>query len=112
MAEKNPAMKTHSERPLTGSVPADQHNFAVTPNDRMFVRNNLLTPDLQVTEHRLTIKGLVDKELRFSLGELRQQFPVVSMTGMLECAGSGRSAFSPTPSGTPAGASCSGNGSD
>ena len=46
---------------LTGSVPADQHNFAVTPNDRMFVRNNLLTPDLQVTEHRLTIKGLVDR---------------------------------------------------
>ena len=61
----------------------------------------LLTPDLLVTEHRLTIKGLVDRELRFSLGELRQQFPVVSMTGMLECAGSGRSAFSPTPSGTP-----------
>ena len=101
LAEKNPAMKTHSERPLTGSVPADQHNFAVTPSDRMFVRNNLLTPDLLVTEHRLTIKGLVDKELRFSVGELRQQFPVVSLQGMLECAGSGRSAFSPTPSGTP-----------
>ena len=35
------------------------------------------------------------------LGDLRQQFPVVSLQGMLECAGSGRSAFSPTPSGTP-----------
>lgn len=101
LAEKTPVMRTHSERPLTCSLPADQHNFAITPNDRMFVRNNLLTPDLSLTEHRLTIKGLVDKELRFSLGELRQQFPVVSMQGMLECAGSGRAAYVPNASGTP-----------
>jgi DMSO/TMAO reductase YedYZ molybdopterin-dependent catalytic subunit len=101
LAEKNPAMRAHSERPLTASLPADQHNFAATPNDRMFVRNNLLTPDLSLTEHRLTIKGLVERELRFSLGELRQQFPVVSMQGMLECAGSGRAAYVPNASGTP-----------
>src|SRR5687768_9424683 len=46
MAEKNPAMQMHSERPLTGSLPAEHHNYRVTPNDRMFIRNNLLTPDL------------------------------------------------------------------
>ncbi len=101
LAEKNPAMKPHSERPLTGSVPADAHNFAVTPNDRMFVRNNLLTPDIDASKHRLTIKGLVDKELTFSLDELKNSFPVVSMQGMLECAGSGRSAYVPNASGTP-----------
>ena len=101
LAEKNPAMKPHSERPLTASVPAEAHNFAVTPNDRMFVRNNLLTPDLDASKHRLTIKGLVDKELSFSLDELKNSFPVVSMQGMLECAGSGRSAYVPNASGTP-----------
>ena len=41
-------MQWHSERPLTGSVPAHEHDFDVTPNDRMFVRNNLLTPDIDI----------------------------------------------------------------
>ena len=101
LAEKNPALKAYSERPLTGSVSADGHNFAVTPNDRMFIRNNLLTPDLAASAHKLTIKGLVDREVSFSLDDLRKSFPVVSMQGMLECAGSGRSAFVPNASGTP-----------
>jgi DMSO/TMAO reductase YedYZ molybdopterin-dependent catalytic subunit len=101
LADKSPAMKVHSERPLTGSVPADGHNFAVTPNDRMFVRNNLLTPELDPAKHRLTIKGLVEREMTFSVDELKGAFPVVSMQGMLECAGSGRAAYVPNASGTP-----------
>ena len=100
IAEKDPSMQMHSDRPLTGSVPAEQHNYAVTPNDRMFVRNNLLTPDLDAAKHRLSVKGLVDKELTFSVDELRKAFPVVTTQGMLECAGSGRSAYVPNASGT------------
>ena len=101
LAEKDAAMQAHSDRPLTGSVPAEHHNYAVTPNDRMFIRNNHLTPDLAEGSHRLTIKGLVDKELTFSVSELKQAFPVVTTQGMLECAGSGRTSFVPRPSGTP-----------
>jgi DMSO/TMAO reductase YedYZ molybdopterin-dependent catalytic subunit len=99
--DKAKAMQYHSERPLTGSVPAHEHDFDVTPNDRMFVRNNLLTPAIDLHQHRLTIKGLVDKELSFSVFELANQFPRVSRQAMLECAGSGRSAFAPRASGTP-----------
>ncbi|MGQ0653751.1 MAG: molybdopterin-dependent oxidoreductase, partial [Betaproteobacteria bacterium] len=100
-AEKVPAMQWHSERPLTGSVPAHEHDFDVTPTNRMFVRNNLLTPDIDAAQHRLTVKGLVGKELSFSMESLRNAFPVVTMQGMLECAGSGRSAYAPRASGTP-----------
>ena len=64
------AMQYHSERPLTGSVPAHQHDFDVTPNDRMFVRNNLLTPDIDIGAHRVAVKGLVDRELSFTVAEL------------------------------------------
>jgi len=99
--EKAPAMQYHSERPLTGSVPAHQHDFDVTPADRMFVRNNLLTPDLDAATHRVTVKGLVDKEVSFSLEELKKAFPAVTLQGMLECAGSGRTNYQPTASGTP-----------
>lgn len=101
MAEKSPAMQVHSERPLTGSVPAEQHNFAVTPTDRMYIRNNLLTPDIDASRHRLTIKGLVERELTFSVDELKKTFPTVTLQGMMECAGSGRSAYMPRASGTP-----------
>jgi len=93
--------KLHSERPITGSVPAEAHDFDVTPSDRMFIRNNLLTPDIDAAGHKLAIKGLVDKELTFSVDELKRSFRPVTIQAMLECAGSGRTGFQPTPRGTP-----------
>jgi sulfite oxidase len=99
--EKVKAMQYHSERPLTGSVPAHEHDFDVTPNDRMFIRNNLTTPVIDINTHRLTIKGLVDKELTFSVYDLAKEFKSVQLQGMLECAGSGRSTYKPNASGTP-----------
>jgi DMSO/TMAO reductase YedYZ molybdopterin-dependent catalytic subunit len=98
---KTPAMEYHSDRPLTGSVPAHAHDFDVTPSDRMFIRNNLLTPAIDLDKHRLSIKGLVDKELSFSVYDLPKAFPSVTVQGMLECAGSGRSNYQPRASGTP-----------
>ena len=98
---KAPAMQYHSERPLTGSVPAHEHDFDVTPTERMFIRNNLLTPDIDINAHRLTLTGLVDREISFSVEELKKAFPAVTMQGMLECAGSGRLGFQPRASGTP-----------
>jgi len=67
----------------------------------MYIRNNLLTPDIDAAQHRLSVKGLVDKELSFSVEELRKAFPVATMQGMLECAGSGRQGYQPRASGTP-----------
>ena len=99
--DKVKSMQWHSERPLTGSVPAHEHDFDVTPSDRMFVRNNLLTPVIDINAHTLTIKGLVDKELTFSVFDLAKNFRTVTMQGMLECAGSGRSSYRPNASGTP-----------
>jgi DMSO/TMAO reductase YedYZ molybdopterin-dependent catalytic subunit len=93
--------KVHSERPLTGSVPAEAQDMDVTPNNRMYVRNNLLTPDIDAATLRLRVGGLVDKPLEFGVEELKKAFPVVSLQGMLECAGAGRTGFNPTPRGTP-----------
>lgn len=101
MAAKDAAMKPHSERPLTGSLPAEFQDADFTPTNRMFVRNNLLTPDLDASKHRLKVTGLVNKELDLGVEELKKQFPTVTLAGMVECAGSGRTAFSPTPRGTP-----------
>jgi DMSO/TMAO reductase YedYZ molybdopterin-dependent catalytic subunit len=99
--DKSPAMQWHSERPLTGSVAAHEHDFEVTPTDRMFVRNNLLVPQIDLRNHRVKITGLVDKELELPVLDLPKMFKTVTIQGMLECAGSGRSSFQPAPSGTP-----------
>jgi DMSO/TMAO reductase YedYZ molybdopterin-dependent catalytic subunit len=100
-AEKVKAMQWHSERPLTGSVSAHEHDFDMTPIDRMFVRNNLLTPAIDMNTHRVTVKGLVDNELSFSVYDLAKNFKTVTLAGMLECAGSGRTAYQPRPNDTP-----------
>ncbi len=100
-AEKVPAMEWHSERPLTGSVPAHEHDFDVTPSDRMFVRNNLLTPLIDINSHRLSVTGLVERELSYSVFDLAKNFRTVTLQGMLECAGSGRTGYQPRASGTP-----------
>jgi hypothetical protein len=63
-------MQWHSERPLTGSVPAHEHDFEVTPTDRMFVRNNLLVPQIDLRNHRIKITGLVAKDLESAVLDL------------------------------------------
>ena len=101
MAGKDPVMKVLTERPLTANSTAENLNDAVTPTNRLFIRNNLLTPDLQAAGHTLTVKGLVEKQLVLTLEELKKTFPAVTVQGMLECAGSGRTSFVPLPKGTP-----------
>jgi len=101
IAEKDPLMKVLTERPLTANVTAENLNDAVTPASRLFIRNNLLTPDLQAAGHTLTIRGLVEKQMTLTFDELKSAFAAVTVQGMLECAGSGRTAFSPLPKGTP-----------
>jgi len=94
------ALRTHSERPLILSLSAEQHNFPFTPTRRMFVRNNLNTPQVDAANHVLTVRGLVNNELRLTLEDLRRM-TVWSQVAMLECAGAGRTAFRPVPRGTP-----------
>ncbi len=100
LAAKVQGFQTHSDRPLTGSIPAQMHDFDVTPNDRMFIRNNLLTPDVDASKHVLRVRGLVDKPLELPLAELKK-LPSFTTQAMVECAGSGRSAYQPKASGTP-----------
>ena len=111
MAEKDSAMRVHSERPLTASVTAEHLHDTVTPVSRHFVRNNLFTPDFDDSRHAVEIAGLVDKPMTLTLAQLRSGFAQVSTQAMIECAGSGRSGFSPAPRGTPwpvtGGMSCS-----
>lgn len=100
MAEKDAVVKILTETPLTASTAAEHYHDAVTPTRRMFVRNNLLTPEVDAATHRLSVTGLVSRPLNLSMDEIRK-FPQVTLQAMLECAGAGRTAFQPLPRGTP-----------
>jgi DMSO/TMAO reductase YedYZ molybdopterin-dependent catalytic subunit len=100
LAGKDAVLRTLSERPLIASLSAEHHNFLVTPTRRLFIRNNLNTPQLDGAKHVLTVRGLVDHELQLTLDDLRAM-NVWSQVAMLECAGAGRTAFRPVPRGTP-----------
>lgn len=100
LAGKWQGFVVHTARPLNGSIPAEYHDFDRTPTDRMYIRNNLLVPDVEASKHVLRVRGLVDRPLDIPLAELKKMRSFTAQ-GMVECAGSGRTGFQPRASGTP-----------
>jgi sulfane dehydrogenase subunit SoxC len=87
----------------TGSSFSPLHdlNGTITPSDLVFQRHHNGIPTIDPSRHTLTIHGLVDRPLTFTVEELRR-FPAVSRIHFLECSGNGRAAFkTPKPEMTP-----------
>ena len=70
----------------------------VMPSAHFYVRNHFHIPNLDATAFRLKVGGLTDRPLNLSLADLRQM-PSRSLVVTLECAGNGRSAFTPPADG-------------
>ncbi|WP_431284820.1 sulfite oxidase [Humitalea sp. 24SJ18S-53] len=86
------------ERPLVAETPETMLDDAVTPTDKMFIRNNGQIPTPFAGDPktwRLKIDGEVNTPLDLTVGDLEARFPLVTMQLQLECGGNGRSAFSP-----------------
>jgi DMSO/TMAO reductase YedYZ molybdopterin-dependent catalytic subunit len=92
-----------NDRPLNAETPAHLLDDALTPNARMFVRNNGIVPDhsdINADDWALTIKGeSVAREARLTLGELKKRFKTHTYALQLECGGNGRHEFVPPASG-------------
>lgn len=88
-----------NDRPINAETPAHLLNDDVTPNNRHFVRNNGLVPDVDASEWRLTVDGEVENPLELSLDDLKNQFETVSLKLQVECGGNGRAAFNPPAKG-------------
>jgi sulfoxide reductase catalytic subunit YedY len=98
--EKRP-MITYSDRPPLLETPRDVFTNVLTPNDQFFVRWHL--PDIPTLinpdTYTISINGLVEKELKISLNDLKTKFEQVEVTAVLQCGGNSRSAFTPIPGG-------------
>lgn len=92
-----------NERPVNAETPAHLLDDAVTPANRLFVRNNGAIPShawaMDASDWTLTVDGEVDTPLELSLDDLRNDFEVVTKQLVLECGGNGRAFFVPGASG-------------
>ena len=92
-----------NDRPLNAETPAHLLDDRVTPNHRLFVRNNGIPPSasqIDVDQWTLEIGGeSVEQSLTFTIEELKARFREVSYQLVIECGGNGRSEFVPPASG-------------
>lgn len=63
----------------------------LTPRDAFYVRCHGSIPPVDLPSYRLSLTGMVRYPLQFTLDELRQNFPDVTVTTTLQCAGNRRS---------------------
>jgi DMSO/TMAO reductase YedYZ molybdopterin-dependent catalytic subunit len=97
----NPDLVVRCADPLNYEVRLSRlAHGAVTPNDRFYVRNHFPVPAIDADRWRLRVSGQVTDSLDFSLPELRRM-PAQTLTVTLECAGNGRSMFTPPIEGEP-----------
>ena len=85
------------------AAPADL-DHPITPVASFFIRNNGALPAIRREEARawtLTIDGEVERPATWTVDALKTAFPVVTVTAVMECAGNGRSDFSPITRGLP-----------
>jgi sulfite oxidase len=89
------------ETPLVAETPAHLLDDEVTPTDRLFIRNNGLTPRFAGDPDvwRLRIDGEVDRPIDITLGELKRRYEAVTLRLVLECGGNGRAFFTPKTKG-------------
>jgi sulfane dehydrogenase subunit SoxC len=78
----------------TGSTftPLQDLTGTITPADLHFQRHHNGIALIDPAKHTLTVHGLVDQALTFTLDELKR-FPAVTRTHFIECAGNGRTAY-------------------
>lgn len=82
-------------------TPLQDLTGTITPSDLVFQRHHNGIPTIDPARHTLTIHGLVDRPLSFTVAEL-QRFPAVTRVHFLECSDNGRTAYrAPKPNMTP-----------
>jgi sulfite oxidase len=65
----------------------------ITPVDTFYTRNHGAIPEISDTEWRLSVGGLVERELTMTFDELVTGYPTYTVVATLQCAGNRRSGF-------------------
>lgn len=97
-----PGLFVHDEEALNAEPELVLLDEPITPIDAFFIRNNGTLPEIEAEQDwTLAIDGEVERPGTWTVDELRERFETVTVTAVLECAGNGRSQFSPATDGLP-----------
>jgi len=98
---KHAEMTTLNDRPWNIEAKAHLLDDAVTPEDKMFIRNNGIIPkNIDANTWTLTIEGeSAQTQKTYTLEELKTKFKAYTYQLTLECGGNGRSEFNPPAKG-------------
>jgi DMSO/TMAO reductase YedYZ molybdopterin-dependent catalytic subunit len=92
-----------NDRPINAETPAHLLDDAVTPTDRLFVRNNGIPPAIEgIDSEQWTLQVTGESCIRpqsFTLAELKSTFGHHTLQLQIECGGNGRSEFYPPATG-------------
>ena len=81
----------HEEEPFNAETGlAALAEGPVTATDAFYVRGHAAVPEIEPTEWRLHVDGVVERELDLSLATLREAFREREVTATLQCAGNRR----------------------
>lgn len=113
LADKYARFLIRQEHPLNMEPPAAllRQSF-LTPQELFFVRNHGNVPEVDPSQYRLRITGLVAEAQSLSLDALQHKFPKRSVTAVIQCAGNRRDeliALKPIPGEVPWNAAAIGN---
>ncbi|WP_234737047.1 sulfite oxidase [Tellurirhabdus bombi] len=111
MASKHKDMVVLNDKPWNVEAQAHLLDDAVTPADKMFIRNNGLIPEkIDAATWTLTINGeSVKAPKTYKLSDLKKRFKTYTYQLVLECGGNGRAGYFPQTAGnqwTDGGISC------
>ncbi len=98
---KDGRMTILNDRPINAETPPYLLDDKITPGEMFFVRNNGVPPvEIDVNSWTLTIGGeSAQKEIVFTLAELKSKFKQYTYQLTLECGGNGRKEFNPPAKG-------------
>ncbi len=82
--------------PSSSRTPLQESQGIITPSALHFERHHSGVPDIDPSEHRLLIHGLVDRPLVLTMDDIRR-LPSVSRIHFLECSGNGSGEWRPQP---------------
>ena len=92
--EDTKKLVTIEHEPQIGETPPRALDAWLTPNPHFYVRNHFTIPDIRCSTWKLSIDGLVTRERRFTLDQLKR-LPQVTLPVTMECAGNNRSDLTP-----------------
>ena len=89
---KHPDLLVWTPEPFNAEPPAGLlRQSLVTPLDLFYVRNHGAVPEVDRGAYRLSVRGMVVRQLELGLDDLRQRFPPITLGATLACAGNRRS---------------------